>query len=200
MIIAWQSLRAKAWRVFSLACLVSSPLLLVDGKLLAQESVERSGIVVGASAGYGSIDVHTAEISKDSYGTFALGFRGGYAFNPHIVAGLELDGWTLKPYDLEDPSKGESVSNVSLFLNYFPFQEFPIYISAGIGYLSYSNNSPDVNGRDSGESWFVGSGYEIPLSKEMMLVPQLRYSEGDFTGGDFAAYEVTIGINWYLGK
>jgi len=200
MIDAWQIVRAKAGRGLFPVCLFIATFSIVYGKLLAQENLDRTGYVIGGSAGYGSVDVHTTEVSKDSYGTFALGFRGGYAVNPHAVIGIELNGWTLKPYNTEDPTKGESVSNVSVFVNYFPFEETPIYITGGAGQLSYINNSPEVNGRDSGGAWFVGSGYEIPLSKEVMLVPQLRYSQGSFTGGDFAAYEFAVGVNWYLGK
>lgn len=200
MIAGCQIVRAKAWRGLLLTCLFIFTYSIFYGKLLAQENVDRTGYVIGGSAGYGLIDVHTAEVSKDSYGSFALGFRGGYAVNPHAVVGIELNGWTLKAYDLEDPSKGESVSNLSLFVNYFPFEEIPLYITGGAGQLSYINNSPGVNGRDTGGSWFIGSGYEIPLSKEMMLVPQFRYSQGNFTGGDFEVYEITVGINWYSGR
>jgi hypothetical protein len=195
-----KTISVKEMRVLFLACLLLSALTIAQGKLLAQENVDRTGYVIGGSAGYGSVDVHTTEVAKDSYGTFALGFRGGYAVTPHAVIGVELNGWTLKAYNTEDPTKGESVSNVSVFVNYFPFRELPIYITAGGGLLSYTNNSPEVNGRDSGSSWFVGSGYEIPLSEEIMLVPQLRYSEGDFTGGDFRVYELALGVNWYFGK
>lgn len=188
-------------RAFFLTVLLFSVLAIAQGASLARENVDRTGYVIGASAGYGSVDVHTTEVSKDSYGTFALGFRGGYAVTPHAVIGIELNGWTLKPYDFnDDPTKGESVSNVSLFVNYFPFEEIPIYITGGAGQLSYINNSAEVNGRDSGSSWFAGGGYEISLSKEIMLVPQFRYSEGEFTGGDFSVYEFAVGVNWYPGK
>jgi hypothetical protein len=207
MLAAWQSLRSRVCRELFLACLFIATFTISNGELkaqenLAQEKIDRTGYMIGGSAGYGSVDVHTAEVSKDSYGTFALGFRGGYAVNPHAVIGIELNGWTLKPYDYNgrDPAKGESVSNVSLFVNYFPLAEIPVYIAGGAGQLTYTNNSQEINGRDSGSSWFAGGGYEIPISKETMLVPQFRYSQGQFTGGDFAVYEFAIGLHWYPGK
>lgn len=166
----------------------------------AEEYRERSGFVVGGWAGYGVMNVSTDNSTRNSNGTFALGLRGGYALSSRVILGLELNGWTLKAYDVNDPSKGESVSNISIFMDYFPFKEIPIYVAGGGGRISYSNNSPNVNGRDKGGSWFLGSGYEYNLSKKLMLVPQLRYSRGNFTGGNFDVFEIALGLNWYSGN
>jgi len=168
--------------------------------LLAQDNVDRNGFVLGGWAGYGQMNVNTDNISRSSYGTFALGFSGGYAITSKIVMGLELNGWTLKAFDTKDPSRGESISNISIFLNYFPIVGLPLFIEGGGGQLSYTNNSPNVNGRDKGGSWFVGSGYEIPISPKLIIVPQIRYSQGNFTGGDFKVYELALGMKWYSGK
>jgi len=173
---------------------------MLPENIFSQEKVDRNGFILGGWAGYGLMNVHTDNISRNSYGTFALSFRGGYTIISKAVIGLELNGWTLKAYDIKDPSKGESVSNVSLFLNYFPFKDLPLYITGGGGQLSYTNNSPEVNGRDKGGSWFVGSGYEIPISYNFNLVPQIRYSQGNITGGNFRVYELAFGINWYSGN
>ena len=193
-------MRTKQLRKIFLAGLFITIIWMLPEIILAQENVDRNGFVLGGWAGYGQMNVNTDNISRSSYGTFALGFSGGYAITSKIVMGLELNGWTLKAFDTKDPSRGESISNISIFINYFPIVGLPLFIEGGGGQLSYTNNSPNVNGRDKGGSWFVGSGYEIPISKKLMLVPQIRYSQGNFTGGDFKVYELALGMKWYSGK
>lgn len=193
-------MRANRWIKVFLLCLLITIFWMPPETISAQEKPVRSGFFVGGWAGYGQMNVDTDNDSSNSNGTFALSFRGGYAVTPDVLIGLELNGWTLKAYDVEDPSKGESLSNISLFFNYYPLKDLPLYITGGGGRLSYTNNSPKVDGRDSGTSWFVGSGYEIPLSQHINFVPQIRYCRGDFTGGNFDVYEVAVGINWYSEK
>lgn len=190
---------ANRRRTLISAFMIVSIISIFPAKIHAAEYIERTGIVIGGWAGYGVMDVNTDDSFGNSHGTFALGLKGGYAITTRFIAGLELNGWTLKAYDTKDPSKGETVSNVSIFINYFPFNHLPVYFYGGGGHLSYTNNSPGVNGRDNGSSWFVGSGYEYYISNKLMLVPQIRYSEGNFTGGNFDVYEVALGINWYSG-
>ena len=166
----------------------------------ALDRIDRSGFALGIGAGYGSVDVRADNVSRNSYGSFALGFRCGYAVAPYAVVGLELNGWTLKGYDAGDPSKGESLGNSSLFVDAFPVGQIPFYLAGGVGRLSYSNNRPGGGGRDTGRSWFLGAGYEIPISARWQAVPQLRYSRGRFTGGNFGVYELSVGLNWYSGR
>ena len=163
----------------------------------AQQYIEPNAFVLGGWAGYGQVDMDIDNSSNSSRGSFALGFRAGYAITSRTIMGIELSGWTLKAYDVKDPSKGESLSNLSAFVNYFPANYSPIYVTGGVGKTSYVNNSPMLSGRDKGGSWFVGSGYEYPVSKQLMLVPQIRYSQGNFTGGNYHVYEISLGMNWY---
>jgi len=200
MIEARHLMRANRCGKLFLAGLLITIFWMLPENILAQENIDRNGFFLGAWAGYGRMNVHTDNISRNTYGTFALSFRGGYTVTSKAVIGLEINGWTLKAYDIKNPSKGESVSNISLFIDYFPFQDLPLYIAAGGGQLSYTNNSTEVNGRDKGGSWFFGSGYEIPISNNYNLVPQIRYGQGNFTGGNFRVYELALGINWYSGK
>ena len=146
------------------------------------------------------MNVNAENVSRSSCGTFAFGLSGGYAITSRVVMGMEFNGWTLKAFDTQDPSKGESVSNVAVFINVFPFHQLPLFIEGGGGQLFYTNNSPNVNGRDKGGSWFLGSGYEVPISESFVFVPQIRYGQGNFTGGDFHVVELSVGIRWYSGK
>jgi len=164
----------------------------------AQEYMEPDTFSFAGWAGYGSVNVSSDNSSNGPQSALALGFRAGYAINSRFLMGLELNGWTLKSYNYNDPTQGESISNISVFMNYFPVNQLPIYLTGGAGKSSYTNNSPAVGGRDTGRSWFVGSGYEYPISKQWMLVPQIRYGQGNFTGASYRVYEMSLGMNWYL--
>lgn len=193
-------MRVSRWSVLVQTCCMAPLLWFSPGEASAEEGINRDGLFfAGVAGGYGLVKVHTENGSENSEGTFALGFRGGYAINSAIMAGVELNGWTLKAYDYNDPSKGESVSDISIFINYFPFNQSVMYFTGGVGQISYTNNSPAVNGRDKGGSWFVGGGYEYKWAEKISVVPQIRYSQGNFTGGSFNVYEIAIGVNWYSG-
>jgi hypothetical protein len=172
-----------------------------SGEKVTPPGVDRIDILDASrkNLGPGKCISDSGNISRSSNGTFTLGFTGGYAITSRFVLGVEVNGWTLKSYNLEDPSQGESISNVSIGINYFPFV-LPLFIDAGVGQASYTNNSPNVSGRDKGVSWFLGSGFELPINEKLVFVPQLRYSQGNFTGVDFTVVEVTLGIRWYSGK
>jgi len=182
-------------------CVIASMLVCMPGSVCAQGQVEREGVfVVGVAGGYAWMNVAADNRPGNPEGAFAFGIRGGYAITRDVFAGMELNGWTLNTYDMNDPSRGESISNVSAVINYFPMGG-PVYFTAGIGKVAYTNNSPAVSGgREQGDSWFVGGGYEFPISRDLTLAPQIRYVRGDFTGGNFSAYEITLGVNWYLGN
>jgi Outer membrane protein beta-barrel domain len=170
---------------------------MLPDSLLAQENIEPNAFVLGGWAGYGQVNVDTDNSSGSSEGAFALGFRAGYTISSRIIMGIELNGWTLKSYNFNDPTKGESISNLSAFISYFPVNNLPIYVSGGAGGTSYTNNDPMLSSSEHGNSWFVGSGYEYPISKQLKLVPQIRYSKGSFTGGNYHVYEMSLGMNWY---
>ena len=189
--------RTIRWNRNFIIWLVIAYIGILPKLLFAQDFVEPNTFSFGGWAGYGSVDM-SKDISTDSpQSAFALGFRAGYSISSKAIVGLELNGWTLKAYDIWDPSKGESISNISIFVNYFPANDVPIYLTGGAGQTSYTNNSPTVSGRDNGGSWFVGSGYEYPITKQTKLVPQIRYSQGSFGNGSYHVYELTLGLNWY---
>jgi hypothetical protein len=184
-------------RTFIPAYLIIPLIGMLPDSLLAQENIEPNAFVLGGWAGYGQVNVDTDNSSGSSGGAFALGIRAGYTISSRIIMGIELNGWTLKAYNFNDPTKGESISNLSAFISYFPVNNLPIYVSGGAGGTSYTNNDPMLSGREHGNSWFVGSGYEYPISKQLKLVPQIRYSKGSFTGGNYHVYEMSLGMNWY---
>jgi len=191
-------MRAVRWETIVQTCLIIPFIGIIPEAVSAQEYIEPNTFSFGGWAGYGSMNVSKDNGSNSSQSAFALGFKAGYTITSRVRMGFELNGWTLKAYNYNDPSQGESIGNLSAFINYFPVNDFPIYLAGGAGKSVYTNNNPTISGRDTGGSWFVGSGYEYPISKQWMLVPQIRYGQGNFTGASYRVYEMSLGMNWNL--
>jgi|WetSurMetagenome_2_1015567.scaffolds.fasta_scaffold90490_2 hypothetical protein len=179
------------------ATIVFCLLLLSCENGFAQTDIIRKGFTFGGTAGFGSIGYRHDINTNSSDKTLALGFHGGYAITRNTILGLELNGWTIKEFDLSDPSVGESVSTTSIFLNVFPIKNIPFYLSGGVGKSYYTNNSTYVNGRETGSASFIGCGYELPLSQRLSIGPQFRYSQGSFSGGKYSVSEIALAIHWY---
>lgn len=162
----------------------------------AETYLKPDKFLLGGWAGLGHVSLDINNTPSRSENALAMGFRAGYATTSRVLIGFEFNGWTLKSYDFNDPSKGESISNFSAFINYFPMEDSPVFVTGGAGRSSYTNNSPTVSGREHGGSWFVGTGYEYPISAQLMLEPQLRYSHGNFSGGQYHVIEMAVGVSW----
>jgi len=126
-----------------------------------------------------------------------MGMNMGYAPNTKITVGFEANYYLLKEYDYEDLSKGLSVSNFSIYLNYFPFSNIPLSVMGGGGLLYFNDNNLSID--ETGRSWFLGSTYEIPVGGAF-IVPQVRYYQGDFKFGDTQGFEISIGVLGYIGR
>ena len=176
----------------------------------AQDNIIRKGFTFGTSLGYGSIKYeHQNMPTKDD--SFAFGLKVGYAITQNIISGLEVNGWTIQAfndyaynyyyyYDYNEPSEGESISNISLFINMFPFKERPFYIIGGVGKTYYDNYDQNADIRETGTSFSIGCGYEIPISEHWRFAPQYKYSKGNFTGGEYRVSEISIAFHWYSGR
>ena len=195
-------IRTKPFERVFLECIVMIILTIVPAQVLAKDDIDRNGFVFGAWTGYGSLDYHPVNFPENRYDALAIGFKGGYALTPSVVFGLEVNGWTLQAGNLNDPAKGEGVGIASLFLNYFPITRLPLFVAGGGGYAFYNNNDPEFLGGpgDGKISWFVGIGYEIPIFRQIVLIPQLRYCQERFTQGNYDVYEAALGFSWYSGK
>lgn len=184
---------------FSVLVMIAFLVLSAVGNGNAQGNSELKGLTLGGNIGYGRINYNYDNKAHQTEDTLALGFQGGYAITRNIILGVEFNGWTLEGFDLWDMTKGESVSNYSLFADLFPFNA-PLYFVGGAGVSRYINNNPDIEGRESGTALFIGLGYEFPITKSLKYAPQIRYSRGSYSGGDYYAAELAIAVHWYAGK
>lgn len=185
----------RRWGI-SAAILLLGCIGMQPNSVFAETFLKPGTYLFGGWAGLGHVSLVANNSAYRSENAFALGFSAGYAMTSYALIGLELNGWLLKSYDYNEPSRGESISNTSVYIHYFPMDDTPAYIAGGAGRSSYTNNSPTVSGRDHGGSWFVGTGYEYTISDQLMLEPQLRYSHGNFSGGQYHVIEMAVGVSW----
>ena len=66
----------------------------------------------GGEIGEGQLSLVSDQIHRGRTPSLALGFFGGHRLGDHARVGLEMNGWLLQASDLNDPTVGESVSNV----------------------------------------------------------------------------------------
>ena len=132
---------------------------------------------VSGEMGAGELKLSSDQQQGDRVSTFALGFAGGRRITQWARLGLKVNGWLLQAFNLNDPAVGESVSNVVGIADVFPSPRHRLFARAGIGWASYTNNTPTgTNG--SGLGWEAGGGYEIPLRGHLALAPVVEYAAG----------------------
>ena len=104
-------------------CTISTMLLLLIPAASADSTYDREGFWGGIDAGAGFLKQSFDEEDKDDV-YFFLGFKGGYAINPHVLLGLELSGWLLQAEDPSDPDKGEGLMQIFLITQLYPSKEY----------------------------------------------------------------------------
>jgi hypothetical protein len=163
----------------------------------------------GGEIGAGQLTLSSDQIHREPTATFALGFFGGHRLGDHARIGLEMNGWLLQASNLNDPTVGESVSNVLGVIDVFPRRKIPLFMRGGGGLAMYQNNGPGESG-GAGWSWTGGAGYEIRLSERLGLAPMVGYAYGRFddvrnpitveTGRHYSVLEFKVAAIWHFGK
>ncbi|WP_109484362.1 hypothetical protein [Occallatibacter savannae] len=133
---------------------------------------------ISMSLGDGQLKLQSDQRSSSRDPSFALGFDLGRRIGSRVRAGLEVNGWLLQAFDLNNPTVGESVGQVMAVGDFLPSRTHSIFARAGFGRSSYTINRPTGN-NGGGMSWIAGGGYEIPVSKSVRLVPTVAYSAGN---------------------
>jgi len=163
----------------------------------------------GAEIGEGQLSLASDQIHRNRTPTFALGFLGGHRLGHQARVGLEIDGWLLQASNLNDPTVGESVSNVLGVIDVFPARKIPLFIRGGGGLAMYQNNRPVESG-GTGWSWTGGAGYEVRFSERLGLAPMVGYAYGSFddvrnpitieTGRHYSVVEFKVAAIWHFGR
>ncbi|MCL5671237.1 MAG: porin family protein [Acidobacteria bacterium] len=159
--------------------------------------------------GEGQLQLASDQFPGARSSTFAMGFAGGHRLGSRARIGLLLNGWLLQAFDLNNPTVGESVSNVMAVADVFPIPTVPLFLRGGTGAAFYENARPEGN-NGSGWAWMAGAGYEFRLGGRFGLAPIVDYSAGTFgdvrnpitveTGRRYSVVEFKIGVFWHFGK
>ena len=164
---------------------------------------------VGGEFGEGQLALTSDQVHRNRAATFALGFVGGHSLGSRARIGLELNGWLLQASNFNDPTVGESVSNVLAVADVFPIRKAPLFLRFGTGLAMYQNNHPTGFG-GTGWSWTSGLGYEIRLSERLAVAPIVDYDAGGFddvrnaiaveTGRRYSVIEFKAAVIYHFGK
>ena len=150
---------------------------LLSAPLVCRAQGDRQrGFWVAGEIGYGSATLNS-DLSSHSSKGLSMGLEGGYAINPTFSVGLRLNGCSLEASNLNDQSKGESVSLFSAMVRAYPVPGKGMFLRGGAGSLRYSNNHPLEFG-GSGTGLFVGAGYDFPISNRLRIAPVVDYTWG----------------------
>ena len=162
---------------------------------------------VSMDMGEGQIKLSSDLQDEKRVPTFAIGFQFGHQAGKFARAGVDVGGWTLQAFDLNDPTVGESVGNVMGVVDVFPLRR-GLFARGGLGWSSYTNNQP-TGANGTGFAWKTGAGYEFPLGRSFRLVPIVTYSAGSLgdanypnvppTGGGYSVIDFKFGVVYRFG-
>ena len=114
-------------------------------------------------------------------------------FDPN---GEDYDRFHYNTY--HEGSKGENITNVSLFANVFPFYDSRFYLTGGGGGAFYKIIINSKKFRDDGWAGFIGCGYEFVPMKDLYIGPEFRYCRGSFSNWDYSFSELSVIWRFYF--
>lgn len=156
----------------------------------------RNGFWGGIDTGAGLVGLSYDQAEDEDDVFWYLGFKGGYALNPHFLIGIELGGWLLKASDMNDPDEGKGISQAFLITQLYPRDESNFFLKAGAGHVSIWSNRPDDKRRRQGLGVSVGAGYDFWLNETVTLSPFANFSYGDAGPWNYTAITFGLGITF----
>jgi hypothetical protein len=176
------------------------------GPVIAQDHGVRHGFWAGLDLGYGSLRRSSDQEPARRDDTFAFALKLGTTLTPSFRPALEFNGWLLEAFNLNDPTKGESLSQDLLILQVYPWPATGFFIKGGVGRTEYTVNRPSQYG-SSGWGNTLGAGNDLRVAKDVSLSVVLTYSWG--SAGDvrnqlvtianrqYRAFDVLVGITYH---
>jgi hypothetical protein len=179
----------------SLLSSITVTIILLTTAASADSTYDRDGFWAGIDAGAGYLMQSFDEEDKDDV-YFFLGFKGGYAINPHVLLGLELSGWLIEPEDPSNPNEGEGLMQAFVITQLYPSKESGFYAKLGGGYVNnWSNRSNEPN-NNRGWGLTAGAGYDFSIYEAIPLTSFATFSYGETGSWDYRAITVGLGIRF----
>lgn len=176
----------------------------------AKGQQDRAWWVMGES-GEGEFKLSSDQVQSKRDPTFAFGFAGGHRWRTSKARfGLHVNGWLLDAFSINDPTAGQSMTNVMGIIDIFPFRyDDRLFVRGGFGLATYTDNREAGSG-GHGPAWEGGAGYEFPLSEKLSLIPMAEYSGGRLgdannhilgaTGRRFSVAEFKLALVYRFGR
>ncbi|HUK20542.1 MAG TPA: hypothetical protein VLV45_03190 [Gemmatimonadales bacterium] len=167
--------------------------LLFAAPLAAQYGRGPAGFWLRFGAGYGTAN-YTCDVcgTGPRIGGITGSLEMGGTLSPTLRLGGFVDGWT-------NGSGGvaQTMSTVGAALYFYPARASRFYLKGGVGFSTYHESeyagydnfgnyyvSPPVTG--TGWGFTTGAGVEIPVGRNVSLVPFVDYSWGGIGTLDYA--------------
>jgi hypothetical protein len=160
-----------------LGLLLIGCMFLIATPAWTQSQPERKGFWADVLLGYGFLNRSSDHEPRKQQDTFAMAFDLGGTFSRYVRFGLELNGWLLEANDDKDPAKGVSVSQTFFIAQVYPWPARGLFVKLGAGRADYTNHHPFEFG-SSGRGVSIGSGYDLPVSKNIWFTPHVDYCRG----------------------
>jgi hypothetical protein len=168
-------------------------LIFIFPSIAAADPLERSGLWGSLALGAGHVQRAFAEDET----SFFLGFAGGYAIHPNVLAGLELSGWTLENRDFNRPNKGEGIMQAFLVSRIYLKEDLGWFGKVGGGYISHWNNRPGESSRKDGWGLVVGGGYDFQINSSWAITPLISYHVGESGNLDHDIITFSLGLTLF---
>lgn len=201
--------RCRSLFITALCCAAVVPLRAQTAPAPGADRDGEARWFIGIAPGYGRLRVDSDLGAVHAQGAFTLPFRVGRRLGDRLTIGVELVGWLIAPYDYNDPAKGASVSEATLFARFRPSARVPLFVEAGGGAASYTNHAPDAFDA-TGTGWWAGVGWTHRVRDGLRVVPSAHWSGGRFrdtrnvliqrTGFRFDAWDLRLGAELALGS
>jgi len=161
-------------------------LWFVSVAALAQTTDEqsRTGFWAGLDVGIASVQRSYSMTGNTSETTFALTLSGGYAWDPRLLLGVELGGWTLQASDWwwnSNSSQGQGIETIFAIARYYPIANSRLFVKGGGGLVHYWTNQAGESGA-RGWGGVIGVGYDVYVKGSLRVAPLVSYSFGSFNG------------------
>lgn len=150
---------------------------------LARAEDPGTGFWGGIDVGYGALKRSRSVTGSASDNNLAMSFRGGYAWHPQLLFGIELGGWSLEATDYNgvDPSKGEAIETFLALAQYYPAPGSPWFLKGGLGGAKYwTNHAGEKSG--SGPAAMLGLGRDFRVAERWNVTAAADYSWGRLDG------------------
>ena len=156
----------------------------------------RKGFWGGIDAGAGLVGISFDQEDDGDDIFLYLGFKGGYAINPHFLIGIELGGWLLQASNLNDPDEGSGISQAFLITQIYPGNESDFFLKAGGGHVSIWRNASGDTSREQGFGLTMGCGYDFRLNETVTLSPFASFSYGETRNWNYTAITFGLGMTF----